>query len=198
MTFTDFEQEYINRVYVSAEDRLLMEPFKNTTSIKIYTCTPIEYLPKDTITYEFSYDNLISIWTNTSKDSILLNHQDIIALSEILINSKNVEYAKQFSKEHYNDYLAFSKNAKTKEKYSAGYAFGYIKDYDGNTKKTIFQPDYLIVFFNDKAKEISYIGLKTNNIDYISTPFYPFGVLQRNQLKQYIQNIIHLNKLERN
>lgn len=197
-TYVEFEKEYIDRVYTSTEDRMLMEPFKNATTIKIYTCSPIEYLPKDTIANSFSYDNLVNIWINKSTASILLTQQDIIALSDIIINSKKVEYAKQFAKEHYKDYLAFEKSNKTNEKYAAGYAFGHTRDYDGNIKMTIFQPDYLIVFYDNEKKTISYIGVDNHSIEYISKPYYFFGILQRNQLKQYIQNTLHLNKLERN
>ncbi len=148
-TLADFEKEYVGKAYIKAEERLEMVPFKNASSILLYKCTPISNLPSDTSAFGFSYDELVKEWKETASDSILLQNSDITEISDILINSSNVETAYKMAEEAYKHYLEDPNGI-------FGYARGRTRDFPERIYVT--DPSHLFIFYNDQNQMINYIG----------------------------------------
>lgn len=153
-TLADFEKEYVERVYIKSDERLKMEPFVDASSILLYKCTPIPNLPTDTSAYGFSYDNLVRQRIETASDSTILETSNIIEISDILINGKNVETAYKMAEEAYNHYLTYPNDI-------FGYATGGSWDYPERIYLT--KPSHLFVFYNDKKQMINYVGFNFNS-----------------------------------
>ncbi|WP_164109358.1 MULTISPECIES: hypothetical protein [Sphingobacterium] len=188
---TDFEEEYLERVYIKYEDRLTKPPFVNSSFTKLYSCITLKNLPKE-VPFPFSYDTLVNTWIKTASDSITLNENNIIELSDILLNSANAENAYKFAEIHYKDYLGFIQTNKNNNEFSAGYATGWTRDFPPSL--FLIQPTYLFVFYDQNKKLSNYIGINSNikSIPLFSKRDHdPITFTVRNQIKYYIENKLH-------
>ncbi|WP_149913793.1 hypothetical protein [Sphingobacterium cavernae] len=150
-TLADFEKEYTEKEYIDLKQRLNTYPFKETHIIKIYSCNPNPNLTNDTIENNFSYDNLIKDWIENAEDSTLLNQKDIEVISDIILNSNNVETAYKMAEKAYKHYNLYPNDI-----------FGWAKGVSGTTiyeRIKIIQPTKLLAFYNNKFELIYYIGL---------------------------------------
>lgn len=179
-SFVEFEREYVERVYIKAEDRLSTRPFDKASKVLILEC-------RDKLSKETSWvskDTLLRKWSDNPKAVYNLDTNSLLVLSDILLNTVNVQAAYKFAEKAYRAYLDGS-----------GFAYGQTSDIPPLGD---FVPSHLILFYDSQDSIMGYTAICFNCqlTDYGTTDFRIdrltlsrlkklFNDLGKNELKPY-------------
>lgn len=173
-TFIEFEREYVERAYIKAEDRLNTRPFDTATKVAILECR--DKLSKETIL--LSKDSLLQKWSDNPKVIHTLDTSAILVLSDILLNTVNVETAYKYAERAYQAYVEDS-----------GFAYGWT--WDPPPSLDDFIPSHLILFYDSQGSVNNYIAICFNCLltDYGTVYFHIDRRLTLSRLKNLFSDL---------
>ncbi|HMR19482.1 MAG TPA: hypothetical protein PKA53_09305 [Sphingobacterium sp.] len=143
-SFIEFEREYVEKVYIKAEDRLSTRPFDAASKVVILKCR--DKLSKQTTWV--SKDSLLRKWSYNPKAMYTLDTNSLLILSDILLNTVNVQDAYKYAERAYQAYIDDS-----------GFAHGRVSDVPPLGD---FVPSHLILFYNSQNAIMDYTAVCFN------------------------------------